>query len=101
MAHMAHHEQPEQSEPFALIASYHTDEPVIDKWTHVFNERNPSNGYWTMLATDNTGFRFSQFCEGMYTPDGDNSHLGNEVCLLIGSALHKHVLARMHAGEEL
>lgn len=95
-----HYEQPE---PFELIASYHTDEPVIDKWTHVFNERNPYNGHWTMLATDNTGFGFSQFCEGMYDPDpdGDNSHLGNEVCLLVGSALHKHVLARMHEGDEL
>jgi hypothetical protein len=87
-------------EPFELIDTFYTDESVIDKWTHVFNEVNPFNGYYTMLATDNTGFGFSQWCEGQYTPDGVNSHLGNQVCL-IGGVLLRHVMARMAEGQEL
>lgn len=89
-----------ESEPFELIGSFYTGEPVIDRWTHVFSEQNPLNGYYTMLATSDTGFGFSQWVEGIYDPDGPNEHLGNEVCLLAGSALHKHVMARMREGEE-
>lgn len=81
-------------EPFRLIDTFYTDEPVIDKWTHVFNEVNLFNGCHTMLATDNTGFGFSQWTEGSYTPDGDNSHLGYQVCL-IGGVLLNHVMQRM------
>lgn len=90
----------EQAEPFTIIDTFYTDEPVIDKWTIVFNERNPFNGCNTMLATSNTGWGFSQWCEGLYTPDGDNSHLGNQVCL-IGGVLLNHVLQRMAEGQEL
>ena len=93
---------PDQPEPFELIASYYTDDPVIDKFTHVFSETNPYNhGYYTMLATDNTGWGFSNWTEGQYEEGGDNSHLGNEVCLLATSGLYHHVQARMHEGDEL
>lgn len=82
-----------------LIDVFCTDEPVIDKWTIVTNETNPYNhGYHTMLATDNTGWGFSQWTEGRYTPDGDNSHLGNQVCL-IGGTLLNHVLRRLEPME--
>lgn len=84
----------EQAEPFQLVDCFHSNEPVIDAWTFVLNEVNPDNGYYTMLATDNTGWGFSQFCEGIYTPDGDNSHLG-ERPRFIGEALVNHIMRRM------
>lgn len=83
---------------FRLIDAYHTDEPVIDKWTMVFNEVNPQTGYYTMLATNDTGFGFSQWTEGAYDPDGPNEHLGHQVCL-IGGTLLRHVTERMHEGD--
>jgi len=88
---MAHEDSPE---PFRLIDVLKTDESVIDQWTFVFDEVNPYNGYHTMLSTDNTGWGFSQFCEGMYDPDGDNSHLG-ERPRFIGETLVNHVIARI------
>lgn len=90
----------EQAGTFKLIDSFYTDEPVIDRWTHVFSERNLNNNYHTMLATDSTGWDFSQWCEGLYTSDGDNSHLGNQVCL-IGGVLLRHVMARMDEGGDV
>ncbi len=87
----------EPSEPFTIIDVFRTDEPVIDQWTFVFNAVNPLNGYYTMLSTDNTGFGFSQFCEGRYTPGGDNAHLGQRP-RIIGEALVKHVLGRCREG---
>ena len=87
------------SEPFKLIDAFYTAEPVIDQWTFVFNEVNPVNGYHTMLATDYTGRGFSQWTEGAYNADGDNSHLGYQVCL-IGGVLLRHVMARMAEGQE-
>ncbi len=86
------------SEPFTIIDVFRTDEPVIDQWTFVFNEVNPLNGLYTMIATDNTGRGFSQFCEGHYTPDGDNAHLG-ERPRVIGETLMNHVLGRLTEGE--
>lgn len=83
-----------------IIDAFYTDEPVIDQWTIVFNERNSFNGCHTILATDTTGFGFSQWCEGQYVPRGNNSHLGNQACLLASSALSRHVMARMHEGEQ-
>jgi len=86
------------SEPLEIIDTFYTDEPVIDRWTVVFNERNPLTGYHTMLALDYDARMFSQFTEGQYTPDGDNSHLGNQVCL-IGKKLVEHVAGRLSDGE--
>ena len=90
-----------QTEPFEIIDAFYTDDSVIDRWTTVFNEVNPYNGYHTMLATDDTGFGFSQWAEGTYSPDGSNEHLGNQVCLLAGSVLLRHVMQRMHEGDVL
>jgi len=81
-----------------IIDVFYTDESVIDKWTFVLNEVNPFTGYHTMIATDNSGFGFSQFCEGQYDPDGDNSHLGEQP-RYIGERLVNHVLARLTEGE--
>lgn len=92
---MADYEQPES---YKIIDVFKTDEPVIDRWTFVFNEVNPFNGCTTMLSTDNTGFGFSQFCEGQYTPDGDNSHLG-ERPRYMSEVLLNHVLRRMEPYE--
>ncbi len=86
--------QGESSEPFRLIDVFRTDDPVIDKWTFVLNEVNPLNGYHTMIATSETGQGFSQFCEGQYDPDGDNSHLGERPRYL-PEGLMEHVLERM------
>ncbi len=88
----------EQSEPFTIIDVFRTDASVIDQWTFVFNAVNPWNGHHTMLSTDNTGFGFSQFCEGLYTPGGDNAHLG-ERPRYIGERLVNHVLGRLREGE--
>ena len=77
-----------------LLDVLRTNEPVIDRWTFVFDERNPHNGCYPMLATDDDGGMFSQWTEGYYEPDGDNSHLGNQVWL-IGGTLLRHVMQRM------
>lgn len=69
-------------------------EGVIDCYTFVFDERSPLNGYYTMLATSETGCAFSQWTEGLYAPDRDNSHLG-ERPRFIGEQLVHHVLARL------
>lgn len=89
------------SEVVKIIDAFYLDEPVVDHWTIVTDEYNPCTGYYSMLATDNTGWGFSQWTEGRYTPDGDNSHLGNQVCL-IGGTLLNHVLRRLEPmeGEE-
>ena len=71
-------------------------EGVIDCYTFVFDEQSPLNGYFTMLATSESGRVFSQWTEGMYDPDpgGDNVHLG-ERPRMIGETLVNHVLERM------
>ncbi len=84
----------EHTDAFQLIDCFHSNEPVIDTWTFVFNEVNPLTGYYTMLATDNTGWGFSQFSEGLYRPGGDNAHLG-ERPRYIGERLVNHVLRRV------
>jgi hypothetical protein len=43
-----------------LIDSY-SKPGVIDCYTFVFDEHNPRTGYYTMLATDETGGMFSQW----------------------------------------
>lgn len=81
-----------------LDAFYQPD--VIDCWTVVLDERNPMNGCYTMLALDYDARMFSQFTEGKYAADGDNSHLGAQVCL-IGKRLVEHVSSRTQDnGEE-
>ena len=74
-------------------------EGVIDCYTFVFDEQSPMTGYYTMLATSEEGRGFSQWTEGMYDPDGDNSHLG-ERPRIIGERLVNHVLGRLTEGEE-
>lgn len=87
------------SERLQLLDVFRTDAPVIDCWTFVFNEMNPSyRGYHTMLATSETGQSFSQWTEGEYDPDGDNAHLGYRP-RFIGETLVNHVLRRMTEGE--
>lgn len=77
-----------------LIDVYHTSEPVIDTWTFVVDEVDPTTGYYDMLATSETGHVFSQWTSGEYDPDGENSHLG-ERPRVIGELLVNHVIARM------
>lgn len=77
-----------------ILEVFKTDEPVIDQWTFVLDETNPLNGCYTMIATDNSGFGFSQFCEGQYEPGGDNSHLG-ERPRYMPEGLLNHVLERL------
>lgn len=88
-----------EADQFRLIDVFRTDTPVIDKWTFVFNETNPYNhGYYTMLATSETGWGFSQWTEGDYDPGGDNAHLGYRP-RRIGETLVNYVLSRMTEGE--
>lgn len=70
---------------------------VIDCFTVVTDEVDPLTGYHTMIALGNDPHVFSQFTEGQYTPDGDNSHLGAQVCL-IGKRLVEHVFGRLTEG---
>ncbi len=79
-----------------LIDSYYQP-GIIDCYTFVFDERKPRTAYYTMLATDETGGRFSQWTEGMYDPDGANEHLGVRVLFqYLGTVLIDHVLDRMN-----
>lgn len=82
-----------------LLDVFHTDEPVIDRWTFVFDERDPLTGSVAMLATDYDGRMFSQWTEGEYDPDGTNAHLGYRP-QAIGETLVNHVLRRMLEGDE-
>jgi hypothetical protein len=75
-----------------------TDEPVIDNWTTVFDDVDPLTGDYLMLATDHDGFMFSQWTDGQYEPDGDNSHLGYRPRLM-SEALLDHILWRMRDDE--
>jgi hypothetical protein len=78
-----------------LIDSYYKP-GVIDCYTFVFDDRNPTTEYYTMLATDETGAMFSQWTEGMYDPNGANEHLGVRVLFqYLGKVLVDHVLDRM------
>lgn len=80
-----------------IVDVFRTDDPVIDCWTFVFDERDPLTGYLAMLSTDYDGHMFSQWTEGFYNPHGDNYHLG-EHPRLVGETLVKHVLGRMTEG---
>ena len=75
---------------------YQRDIPVIDRFTFVFDEHDPRSGYYTMLATSETGATFSQWTEGAYEPGGKNLHLGERVDFQsLGKVLVEHVLGRM------
>jgi hypothetical protein len=76
-----------------LIDTFY-QEHMIDCFTFVFDEVDPLTGYNTMLATSETGADFSQWTEGLYVPEGNNSHLGNQVCA-IGKVLVEHVAGRL------
>jgi hypothetical protein len=80
-----------------LLACFYQHElAVIDPRTFVFNERDPTTGYWTMLGTSATGTAFSQWTGGSYEPGGKNLHLGDRVDFQsVGSPLVAHVLGRM------
>jgi hypothetical protein len=58
-----------------LIDCFYQD-GVIDCYTFVFDEQNLWTNYYTMLATDRDGRRFSQWTEGYYDSEGTNTHLG-------------------------
>lgn len=83
-----------------LIDAYRTDDPVIDRYTFVFDEVDPLTGCNTMLGTDHDGRMFSQWTEGSYDQDGNNAHLG-ERPRFIGETLVNHLLRRMTEDEEL
>jgi len=75
---------------------YQRDIPVIDRYSFVFDERDPRSGFYTMLATSQTGGAFSQWTEGYYEPGGKNLHLGERVDFQsVGKVLVAHVLGRM------
>ncbi len=79
-----------------LIDSYYKP-GVIDRYTFVFDEHNPTTAYYTMLATDETGGMFGQWTEGVYAPNVANEHLGERVPLQhLGKVLVAHVLDRMN-----
>jgi hypothetical protein len=79
-----------------LDCFYQRDIPVIDRYSFVFDERDPRTCYYTMLATSETGGDFSQWTEGYYEPGGKNLHLGERVDFQsLGKALVEHVLGRM------
>jgi hypothetical protein len=75
---------------------YQRDIPVIDRYSFVFDEQDPRTGYYTMLATSETGAAFSQWTEGYYEPGGKNLHLGERADFQsMGKVLVAHVLGRM------
>jgi len=75
---------------------YQRDISVIDRFTFVFDEHDPRTGYYTMLATSETGSAFSQWTSGSYEPNGKNLHLGERVEFQsLGKVLVEHVLGRM------
>ncbi len=76
-----------------LIDAFHQD-GVIDCWTFVTDERDSWTGYYTMLATDDDGRRFSQWTAGVYEPGEANPHLGDRP-RVIGEVVVEHVIARM------
>jgi hypothetical protein len=79
-----------------LDCFYQRELAVIDPYTFVFNERDTTTGYWTMLGTSATGAAFSQWTSGYYEPGGKNLHLGERVDFQsVGSTLVAHVLGRM------
>jgi hypothetical protein len=79
-----------------LDCHYQREIPVTDRYTFVFDERDPRTGFYTMLATSETGASFSQWTEGFYEPDGKNLHLGERVDFQsVGKVLVEHVLGRM------
>ena len=80
-----------------LIDVFYAPE-YIDCYTFVFDDIDPHSGLYTMLGTSETGTGFSQWTEGKYEPNGDNSHLGAQRHFTpedIGEALVKHVIWRM------
>jgi hypothetical protein len=69
---------------------------VHDCYTFVFSEHDPRTGFYTMLATSETGRSFSQWTEGMYDPAAENEHLGERRLFAeIGKTLMDHVFGRM------
>ena len=80
-----------------LDCFYQREDPVIDRYTFVFNERDPRTGDNTMLDTSETGSAFSQWTSGFYEPGGTNAHLGERVDFQsVGKTLVGHVLGRMN-----
>jgi|GraSoi_2013_60cm_1033757.scaffolds.fasta_scaffold21995_2 hypothetical protein len=79
-----------------LDCFYQCDSPVIDRYSFVFDERDPRTGYYTMLGTSATGAAFSQWTKGYYQPGGMNLHLGQRMDFpSVGPMLVAHVLGRM------
>ncbi len=79
-----------------LDCFYQRELAVIDPYTFVFNEHDPTTGYWTMLGTSATGAAFSQWTSGYYELGGKNLHLGERVDFQsVGSRLVAHVLGRL------
>jgi hypothetical protein len=79
-----------------LDCFYQRNLPVIDRFTFVYDEQDPRTGYFTMLATSETGASFSQWTEGFYEPEGKHLHLGERVEFQrAGKLLVAHVLGRI------
>lgn len=79
-----------------VVAVFDNGGKTLDRYTFVTKQVNKYNGFYTMLGTSETGEGFSQFSEGQYTPDGDNSHLGKQVRWSeLSEELQKHAASRL------
>lgn len=77
-----------------LLDAFRTSEPVLDCWSFVTDEIDPSTGYYDMLATSENGQVFSQWTSGQYEPGVANEHLG-ERPRYMSEVLLNHVLERL------
>jgi hypothetical protein len=62
---------------------------VIDGWTFVLDKDEPNYPYYPMIAIDDDGRMFYQHTEGMYDPDGTNTHLGTHPRLISEQLLER------------
>ncbi|MBA2679486.1 MAG: hypothetical protein H0U76_13950 [Ktedonobacteraceae bacterium] len=84
----------------ALIEVFYAPQ-YIDCYTFVFDEVDSHTHLYTMLGTSMLGESFSQWTAGSYDPQGENRHLGKHVPFQeLAKPLIKHVLSRMHEGNE-
>lgn len=69
---------------------------VFDAYTFVFDERDVSSGYYTMLGMSEDGRSFCQWTQGLYDPAGDNEHLGRRIDFhTLGVTVLDHLMHRL------
>jgi hypothetical protein len=89
---------PANSDGMELLDVFYAPQ-YIDCYTFVFNDVDSRTHLYTMLGTSMLGESFSQWTEGSYEPNGDNSHLGKQVTFAdLAKPLVAHVLSRMNEG---